>query len=101
MKICIFCGASSSLDPDVDKEARSLMLDFKNKNNDNWNNRLYDIGFIASCCNRRIKNIKLFKKIVDYPQFNNDIKIIIGKKSIKYSNIKKSICFRASVFSPI
>jgi uncharacterized protein (TIGR00730 family) len=32
MKICIFCGASSSLDPDVEKEARSLMLDFKNKN---------------------------------------------------------------------
>lgn len=68
-------------------------LDLKSKNNDNWNNRVYDIGFIASCCDRRIKNIKLFKKMVDYPQFNNDIKIIIGKKSRKYSNIKNSICF--------
>lgn len=32
MKICIFCGASSSIDPDVEKTARSVMEEFANKN---------------------------------------------------------------------
>ena len=68
-------------------------LDLKNKQNDDWNNRLYDIGFIASCCNRDVKNINLFKQIVNDPQFNNEIKLIIGKNSSDHSHIKNSICF--------
>ena len=68
-------------------------LDLKNKQNDDWNNRLYDIGFIASCCNREVKNINLFKQIVNDPQFNNEIKLIIGKNSSDHSHIKNSICF--------
>ena len=68
-------------------------LNLKNKQNNNWNNRLYDIGFIASCCNRKVKNIKLFKKIVNNKMFNSDLKIIIGKNSSNHSDIKKSICF--------
>jgi len=68
-------------------------LDLNSKNNDNWNNRVYDIGFIASCCNRKIKNIKLFKKIVNNPIFNSDVKLIIGKNSRNHIDIKNSICF--------
>jgi hypothetical protein len=68
-------------------------LNLKNKQNNDWNNRLYDIGFIASCCNRKVKNIKLFKKIVNNKMFNSDLKIIIGKNSSNHSDIKKSICF--------
>jgi uncharacterized protein (TIGR00730 family) len=29
MRICIFCGASSSVDPDVEQMAKKVMLDFK------------------------------------------------------------------------
>lgn len=68
-------------------------LNLKNNQNNNWNNRLYDIGFIASCCNREVKNINLFKQIVNDPQFNNEIKLIIGKNSSDHSHIKNSICF--------
>jgi len=68
-------------------------LDLKSKNNNNWNNRVYDIGFIASCCNREVKNIKLFKQIVNNEMFNSDVKLIIGKNSNNYSDIKNSICF--------
>lgn len=32
MKICIFCGAASSVDPDVELTAKKLMLDFKSRN---------------------------------------------------------------------
>lgn len=68
-------------------------LDLKNKQNNDWNNRLYDIGFIASCCNRNVKNIKLFKEIVNNEIFNSDVKLIIGKNSSNHSDIKNSICF--------
>ena len=68
-------------------------LNLKNKENNNWNNRLYDIGFIVSCCNRKVKNIKLFKKIVNNKMFHNDLKIIIGKNSSNYSDINNTICF--------
>jgi glycosyltransferase involved in cell wall biosynthesis len=68
-------------------------LNLQNKQNNDWNNRLYDIGFIVSCCNRKVKNIKLFKKIVNNEIFDNDLKIIIGKNSSNYSDINNSICF--------
>jgi glycosyltransferase involved in cell wall biosynthesis len=68
-------------------------LDLKNKQNNDWDNRIYDIGFIASCCNRNVKNIKLFKEIVNNEIFNSDVKLIIGKNSSNHSDIKNSICF--------
>jgi glycosyltransferase involved in cell wall biosynthesis len=68
-------------------------LNIKNNQNDDWDNRIYDIGFIASCCNRTVKNIKLFKEIVNNPIFNCDVKLIIGKNSSNHSDIKNSIWF--------
>lgn len=32
MKICIFCGANASLDPEVDRQVKILMQDFASKN---------------------------------------------------------------------
>ena len=68
---------------------------FKLNNNidENWNNRKYDIGFSSSCCNREIKNIKLFIDIITNQQFINKKKIIIGKNSEQYNNIENCTCF--------
>jgi glycosyltransferase involved in cell wall biosynthesis len=57
-----------------------------------WQTRKYDFAFASSCCNREIKNIKLFIDIINNNEFSNKNKIIIGKNSHKYTNIDNCTC---------
>lgn len=59
----------------------------------NWDKRKYDIGFVSSCCNRFVKNIKLFNKIITNIKYINNNKIIIGKNSSLYSNSSNTECY--------
>ena len=68
-------------------------LKLSNKLDQNWDNRKYDIGFAASCCNRVTKNIRLFIDIIKNEEFNDKQKLIIGRNSEQYKNIKNCNCF--------
>jgi glycosyltransferase involved in cell wall biosynthesis len=68
-------------------------LELNNNIDENWRSRKYDIGFASSCCNRNIKNIKLFINIIKNKQFNNKQKLIVGKNSEQYTSIENCACF--------
>jgi hypothetical protein len=67
----------------INFEKKFKFIEYKNINND-WYNRKYDFGFVSSCCNRVVKNINLFLKIISKKKFNNKKSIIIGKNSYIY-----------------
>lgn len=58
----------------------------------NWNFRKYDIAFVSSCCNRKIKNIELFLKIISHDNFRIKNKLIIGNNSCQYSYMENCVC---------
>ncbi len=77
----------------INNGKKHSFLELNNNIDENWKNRQYDIGFASSCCNREIKNIKLFIDIITKPQFIEKKKIIVGKNSEQYRNIKNCTCF--------
>ena len=77
----------------INNGRKHSFLELNNNIDENWKNRKYDIGFAASCCNRDIKNIKLFIDIITKPQLIEKTKIIVGKNSEQYRNIEKCTCF--------
>lgn len=77
--------AYTSLIINYKKKFKFIKLKNVNKNvNNDWCNRKYDIGFVSSSCDRFVKNIDLFLKIISNKKFNNKKSIIIGKKSDMY-----------------
>ena len=77
----------------INNGRKHSFLELNNNIDENWKNRKYDIGFAASCCNRDIKNTKLFIDIITKPSLLEKTKIIVGKNSEQYCNIEKCTCF--------
>jgi hypothetical protein len=57
-----------------------------------WEQREYDIGFASSCCDRSVKNIKLFLDIASASEFRHKQKIVIGRNSQRYKGIHNCTC---------
>lgn len=77
----------------INNRNKHAFLELNNNIDEHWKNRKYDIGFASSCCNRDVKNIKLFIDIITNQQFNDKQKLIVGKNSQQYNNIKNCTCF--------
>jgi len=77
----------------INNGKKHSFLELNNNIDENWKNRQYDICFAASCCNREIKNIKLFIDIITKPQLIEKTKLIVGKNSEQYRNIENCTCF--------
>ena len=77
----------------INNGKKHSFLELNNNIDENWKSRKYDIGFASSCCNRDIKNIKLFVDITTNQQFNDKQKLIVGKNSEQYNSIKNCTCF--------
>lgn len=77
----------------INNGKKHSFLELNNNIDENWKNRKYDIGFASSCCNRDIKNIKLFIDIITNQQFNDKQKLIVGKNSEQYNSVENCTCF--------
>ena len=77
----------------INNGKKHSFLEINNNIDENWNNRKYDIGFASSCCNRDIKNIKLFIDIITNQRFDDKQKLIVGKNSEQYNSIENCTCF--------
>ena len=77
----------------INNGKKHSFLELNNNIDENWKNRKYDIGFASSCCNRDIKNIKLFIDTITNQRFNDKQKLIVGKNSEQYNSIENCTCF--------
>lgn len=72
----------------INKENRFKFINLNCKiDKTNWKNRIYDIGFVSSSCDRSVKNINLFINIINNNKIRNYKKVIIGSDSEKYVGI--------------